>query len=113
MKQKDIILQLIEEAKSHDPNEIMCCTAGYREDNNKDYFTWGEYIDALTTQSGYVWETLVKDIVNTCLEKENKKLKERFWTLRLTNHVYTFGWVCLYIFLILGWFAILLVAIFI
>lgn len=64
MTKEEIINFYIEDTKSHNPDEVMCFIAGYREDNGKDYYTWGEFLDALTTQSGYVWENTAKNIVD-------------------------------------------------
>ena len=55
---------LIAEARKHKRDEIMCFIAGYREDNGKDYYLWGEYLDALLTQSGTVWEDSAKNAVD-------------------------------------------------
>lgn len=68
MTKEEIVNILVEEASKHDPNEIMCCIAGYREDNHEDYYTWGEYLNALNTQEGYVWERLVKKDIDIFLK---------------------------------------------
>lgn len=64
MNRENLIIKLIEEASTHNPDEVMCAMAGYRKDNGKDHYTWGEYLESLKTQSGSVWEESTKEMVD-------------------------------------------------
>lgn len=63
MTREEIINYYIKEASEHGAGEVESYIAGWREDVHRDYYTWGEILDALITQKGWVWENHTKKIV--------------------------------------------------
>ena len=72
MTREEIINNYIEEASKHGADEVECCIAGWREDVHKDFYTWGEILDSLITQEGWVWENHTKrtvEIIHLIIQK--------------------------------------------